>query len=689
MIICTRACDGLVKNSLPKEKRNSLSIRRFVEVCNLIQLDPETEEQGVEAFIVAATDVQSPRLAAAFEAALAQKHPNARVIFINKSKKPVKYNDNYPGIDVSLMSPKAQEVSDAIFKMAAELSEKPKVQSSADIAAQLKPRDASLSFNDIAEATKASGLSEIDLMLEEDEKEAAVVESAATQQSQDDSVLQSALPTPDIQEEEQVADGTPSLVKRMKNAKQVADVSLMFREVTAETMLRNLAKENAQYGVLENKINQLKEDIQAIMLDTALMDNQKLQKIRSIAYDKRYYNLQSNTIIEQYVTEIIDCLTSTVDRVLGDKLQEIEHSLSKSAQYGEGQMNFGRLAGINEERANIIMELHTLDNEIKELGVQAADVLTELSQNMSSNMAEVSGSERIDLAIKINGQMLVDAKSFESILKVVSLSTESTEFFKKCVNAVKAVIEKHNALVRADKELIAMQNEYIKYMRENNIENTVIANTLLKQSLRVFTGPVGSGRSIIPYLLSEYKSRQNANVLLVDLTGTCKWKNYGISSVTLDDYKTNRYQEQLLLVQGECKTPEEAQALSAILTRAADFYRVINIVLNMEQTQVFDILCSDIRCINFITDTKLERMIEVKNFIPRVTYNNVAKRLIVNDCSIPASEAIKFFNLVDKIDMQVLTIDHIKQLELASFRHLNPSRIDAVAAAIKDVSKYA
>lgn len=688
MIICTRACDGLVKNSLPKEKRNSLSIRRFVEVCNLIQLDPETEEQGVEAFIVAATDVQSPRLAAAFESALAQKHPDARVIFINKSKKPVKYNDNYPGIDIALMSPKAQELSDAIFKMAAELSEKPKVQSSADIAASLKPRETAVSFDDIAKATVKTGLSEIDLMLEEDEKEA---ESAgqANAGNADGVAQQTVLPIQDIQEEEQQVDGTPSLVTRMKNARQVADVSLMFREVTAESMLRDLAKNNAQYGVLENKISQLKEDIQAIMLDTTIIESQKLQKIRSIAYDKRYYNLQSNTIIEQYVTDIIDCLTTTVERVLGEKLEDIEHSLSKAAQYGEGQMNFGRLAGINEERANIIMELHTLDNEIKELGVQAADVLTELSQNMSSNMAEISGSERIDLAIKINGQMLVDAKSFESILKVISLSTESTEFFKKCVNAVKTVIEKHNALVRADKELIAMQNEYIKYMRENNIENTVIANTLLKQSLRVFTGPAGSGRSIIPYLLSEYKSRQNANVLLLDLTGTCKWKNYGISSVTLEDYKTNRYQEQLLLVQGECTSVEEAQLLSAMLTRAADFYRVINIVLNMEQTQIFDILCSDIRCINFITDTKMERMIEVKNFVPRVTYNNVAKRLIVNDCSIPASEAIKFFNLVDKIDTQVLTIDHIKQLELASFRHLNPSRIDAVAAAIKDVSKYA
>ena len=45
MIVCTRACDGLVKNSLPKDKRNSFAIRRLVEICELMQLDPATAEQ--------------------------------------------------------------------------------------------------------------------------------------------------------------------------------------------------------------------------------------------------------------------------------------------------------------------------------------------------------------------------------------------------------------------------------------------------------------------------------------------------------------------------------------------------------------------------------------------------------------------------------------------------------------------
>lgn len=677
MIVCTRACDGLVKNSLPKDKRNSFAIRRLVEICELMQLDPATAEQPVEAFIVAATDVQSPKLAQAFEAALARKHDDARVIFISKAKKPTKYTTEFPGIDASLIAPKAQQLQDAIFKFVAELSEKPRVQSAGDVAGQLKPREAKLSFEEIAESAIPEGSSDVDLLLDdEDEEEEA----------------QGIQELPVVEEEAQEvesSDTEPELVKRMKNAQQVADLSQLFKETTAESILRDLAKDNAQYSVLESKISQLKEEIQNIMLDNNLSDNDKLEKVRTISYDKRYYNLQSNTLIEQYVTEIIDCLIKTTNDVLNQKLERINLSLSKAAQYGEGAMNFGRLAGINEERANIVMELYTLDNEIKQLATEAADVLIKLSSDMGASMSEVSGSDRIDTIINMQGTIMIDADAFSTVLKVVSLAKETTEFSEKCVRAVKQVIEKHNALVRVDKELIAVQNQMIKYMRENNVENTVIANTLLKQSLRVFTGSEGSGRSIIPYLLSDYKQMQSSNVLLIDLTGTCKWERYGISSVTLDDYRNNRYQERFLRVQGKCETPEDAQTLSAILTRAADFYRVINLVLNMEQTQVFDILCADIKCINFITDTKYDRMLAVKNFVPNVTYENVAKRIIVNDCSIPASEAISFFELATNLDTQILTIDHVHQLELASFRKINPVNIDAVQSALKDVSKYA
>lgn len=674
MILCTRACDSIVKSSLSKQERNSVAVKRLVEICELMKLDPATSEQSVEAFIVADVDVKAPKLGQMFEESLSHKHEDARVIFINKDKKLSKFAADYPGIDIVLTTPKSQQVSEAIYSLSAKLSEKPKVQSNGDKADELKPKDVRLSFDDIAANQNNE---ELNLLFDDDSEEEPLKEPEE-------------LPVQEVKEEKvEDLENAPKLVKRMQNANEVSDILNLFKESSAETILRDVAKDNARYGVLEDKIHALKDEIESVMLDTSMSDSQKLQKVRSIAYDKRYYNLQSNTIIEKYVTDIIDCLIKKVDTVLNEKIEEINRSLSKAAQYGEGQANFGRLAGINEERANIIMELHTLDAEIKELAVKAADILTEISSSMSTNMAEISGSDIVDVNIRISGSMVVDTESFETVLRVISLSKESTEFFQKCVKAVKGVIEKHNALVRVDKELIAVQIEYIKYMREHNIENTVIANTLLKKSLRVFTGPEGSGRSIIPYLLSEQKSRTSANVLIVDLTGTCKWDRYGIRSISLDDYKVNRYQNQLTVVKGTCTTPEDAQVLSAILTRAADFYRVINLVLNMEQTQVFDILCSDIRCINFLTDTKYERMMAVKEFMPKITYNNVAKRIIVNDCSIPASEVINFFGIENNMEIQVLTIDHVRQLELASFKKLNPKDIDVVVAALKEVGKYA
>lgn len=675
MIVCTKTCDSLVKNGLSREESKSIAIRRLADICDKLTIDPALDTESVDAFIISSADLKAPALARAFEAALARKHPEVRVIFINKDKKPHKYSGGFKGIDITLQTPKPSEVSDAIFKMSAKLTEKPTVRSSADVAASLTPKTDKVTFADIAEATDHDRSAEISFDDEDEEPEAPV-----TSLTPDISLVEDPEPKEVVEH---------SLSSRMKSAQNVADLTLLWREQSAEAILKQLAKDNAQYDVLEAKIQQLKEEIQQIMLDASIPQDAKLQKIRSIAYDKRFFNLQSNTIIEQAINDIIDTLVSTTEKVLNAKLHEIEESISNAARYGEGQMNFGRLAGLNEERASIVMELKTLEFEIKELAVKAADVCTDLSVDMGAGMAEVSGSDIIDNIIKLNGKQVIDAESFNTVISVISKAQESTEFFQKCVSAVTRVIDKSNALIQADKEMIAVQNEVLRYLQENNIEGTVIANTLLKKSLRTFVGPAGSGRSIITYLLSERKSRESSNVLYMDLTGESKLSRYGIHTMSLNDYLEMRTESQLCVVTGECNTAEKAQSLVAVLTRAADYYRVINLVLSPEQKDVFDILCSDIRAINFITDTKYSNMDSVREFMPTVNYQNVAKRLIVNDCSIPASEVVNFFGLADKLNTQVLTIPHVEQIELAAFREFNPKDVDAVSEAIKEVAKYA
>ena len=60
---------------------------------------------------------------------------------------------------------------------------------------------------------------------------------------------------------------------------------------------------------------------------------------------------------------------------------------------------------------------------------------------------------------------------------------------------------KLNKLLDLDKETIVAQTQIINFLRSNQIEETVIAETLIKKSLRVFTGNEGTGRTIVPKLI--------------------------------------------------------------------------------------------------------------------------------------------------------------------------------------------
>lgn len=674
MIYGSTDTNALLRSAIPRSDANTVAICKAVEIFDFMKIDPAAISPKVDAFVVSSVDVTKRTTINAFKEALSDKHPNAKLIYICKSRKPDEFSgDNR--IDSYLIKPKSQELSNAVYQLSAKLSEKPVIQSSTAEAAKLQPREAKVDIDDIL-AEGAIG---------EDVDEEVAVEEIEVKADE-------GLPTDEEQAAVEVrssGSAEPELVKRMRSATSVADIANLIRETSAEQMLKDIARENATYSVVEGKLQAIKDEINSTMLDNSLTMEARLSKIRSIVYNKKYFAVQSNTLIEQYVTEIIDCFTNNTVRLLKERLSEIDESIKLSVRYGTGTQNFGRLTGINEERASTIMELNTLMYEVQEIGARAADIIHETTAEVAAKNQELTGNAIIDNNIKAHGNFVVDGDSIEILRSILTTADSSTEQFKEAVHYVSAMLESYNKLIQIDKEQIAATNEMVKYMQAHNLEDTVIANTLLKKSLRVFTGAEGVGRTILPYMLSKRKSRQNCNVLLVDLTGTCKYDDYGIEYHTLDDYRANRYEKDFVVVKGTCTSIESAQNLAAILTRAADFYRVINIVLPMDNKDVFDVLAHDVLAINYITNTKKRNMEDIKLFMSKTQYENVAKRLIVNDSSVTLSELASYFNLLDRLDCQLLSVEHIKQIESCSLNAIDPLTIDVVNEKLVEVGKYA
>jgi len=676
MIVTTKACDALVKGMLPPAERKFVAVSSIKEISQKIKLDPNVGGQTIDAFIISSSDVRNPKIAMLLKDGLAGKHPDAKVIFISKDNKPSEFSNSYPGIAKSLIKPKTDDLRTAVYSLAAELSAKPVVPSAKDKAAELNPKEQNITAKDLIDQSMMS--------YDDDDTEVPYDYTSPT--------VPLPMPAVSLEEPEEAffnRNEESELVTRIKAAGSLANMRDIAKELSAGKILTDLAKENAQYDSIEKTLKGLYEQIYAITVDTAMGNREKAEKIRSLVYSKHYYDAQCDTIIEQYLKQIIETLAGHCADLNDKMLAELQNKMKIVATYGDGQADFSRLGGINEERGNIILELSLMEKELADISTKVSDAVTELVENRLATATDNTSSPLLNNILKVQGSYIVSAESITTMGNILRLAESGNEEFYEMSRKVNDTITKINSLLNLDKQTIAAQAEIIKYLQSANLEDTIVANTLLKKTLRVFTGAEGVGRSIVPYLLSKYKSRENKNVMFIDLTGTSKLEAYGIQSHTLDDYRANRYMEDFCVVTGEVATIEQAQTMIGLLTKAADYYAVINVVVDPDNKSVFDILSSDVRVINFVTDTKLPHMNKTKELLETYNYDNVARRVICNNISVPISSIAKYFGLLDDPSIQLLSVEHVPQIENCLFDRRDPYNIDAVIEAYKEVRKYA
>ena len=398
-----------------------------------------------------------------------------------------------------------------------------------------------------------------------------------------------------------------------------------------------------------------------IMADPSIKSLEtKLEKVRALLYDKEYYKVKTNTVIEQRVEDIIELLTIHTKELLSKRLEELDQAiLSINTKKDIGEVTFTRLAGITDERANIILELTTLDKEIHNIYLASDKLVNDVAASIAEDEADLTGNPLVNAHLRMRNEKIISENALNTIIKILSTCDKTSEEFKSAVREISVMRAKLNKLLDLDKETIVAQTQIINFLRSNQIEETVIAETLIKKSLRVFTGNEGTGRTIVPYVLSKYKARQNTNVLYIDLTGTSKLTDYGYTVISLDDWILNKQEKQFCAVAGKINdTPEDSQRLLVSLVKAADYYRVINVVISPEQEEIFHVIASDVLCVNYITDTNNRSLAFMKEFIARTKYENVAQRVIhqIIDCSL---------------------------------KHINPDVLSVVEDGFREVSKYA
>ncbi len=675
MVVSTNKADTMLKKCLGNNQTVVISIDKMIDQ---FIIDPTTTTPQRDCYIVTNEDISAKRLKDHFEQQLMIKHPKTKVIFINKSSRPI-YPNGLQGLDVILQKPKAADITSAISAVIASGNV------SSMVAEQMSQVPEIPDYNPGYPTGPVPGVNF--------NFDAPAQQEPVTEETPPEELFVPPEPAPMPEPEPEPVIKQSGLVERIERAGSVADVSQVMREITATNLIKDLYNTNSTYAGIEEKLKSLNDTIFAIMSDKSIRSlDEKLSKIHALLHDKAFFRAQGDTLIEQRLEEVIDVICTHTSSLLQSRLGEIDSAIKKSISDKELDNGNARLAGLGEERANLIIELQTLEVELSDIYKATDGLIMDTVTDISAKSSDPTGSERVNDILKARGSMIMSDETIDAVRAAMECGKDKVpSAFKEMKLGVVNTMALMRKLFDVDQEIISAQQAVIEFLRANNVEDTVVAETLLKKSLRVYVAEDKVGRTIIPYLISKYKSRQNANVLLIDLTGSAKYNEYGIRYENLDTYLMNLQQKEFMLAAGSIDNSiSSAQRLVTALLKAADYYRVINVVMTIQQVELFQTIAQDVLSINFIVDTNITRINNMREFIDTCgSVENVARRVIINKCDVPIRSIITKLGLDDKIDFQTCVIPTMSALIEADLGGYDPYGISAVDLIMEEVLKHA
>lgn len=676
VIVSTSKSDTMLKRTFDRKMTSVISIERMLEQ---FALDPTIDEPSRGAYIVTNEDVSAARLKAKFEQAAASKHVLTKIIFINKSSRPI-YPNGLAGVDAILQKPKPDDIKRAVDAVLASGSIQDVVNTGFQGNQDIPDYNPGMSVA----ASPGLGFNE-DMLVEEPEQDTAPTVPEELPAMPEPVVQPDPEPMPEVTKDS-------ALVDRIRSAGSVADISVIARELSASVLVKDMIESNSTYAGIEEKLKSLNETIFTILSDTRIKSlDEKLSKIHALLHDKAFWSAKGDTLIEQRLEEVIDMICVRTSELLQSRLSEIDTAIRKVDSQRDFDVNHARLSGLNEERANIMIELRTLEAEIGDIFRSADSLIIGTSTHIAELSDNLTGNDMINMHIKARGAAVVSDETVTAVRAALELSADKVpSTFKEMKLKILSMIRFMSQLFDLDSEIIAAQQAQINFLKAHNVEDSIVAETLLKQALRVYVGEEGVGRSMIPYLISKYKSRQNANVLCLDLTGTGKYDIYGIHYKDLNSYMNEMNQQEFLLVSGSIEnTIESAQHIVTTLLKAADYYRVVNVVLTTEQKELFSTIAQDVRSVNFIVDTNVGRIERMRKIIEECTMDNVGQRVILNKCDVPVRSIVTRLGLDDRIDYQICVVPTVTTITDAGLNGYDPYGVSSVDLVMEDVVKHA
>lgn len=694
MFMCSNKGSLLLKG-IPSTKFSVVNVARLIDS---IALAPNVEGQEIDAVLVTSDDISSKLLYNKFAEALQSKHPDMVVLYINKKGKSrgeenfvnVNYMLTKPSTDVlkatiteiisssnrkavnndSLVDEEEETVPDFAAGKVTSGEYKPGASEASDEHLEIPPvpkkksKDVVEPKEDTTKSEKKTLAEDVaDIMAEDEDKPSFVV--------------------PEI-----TAPSTEDIERVYQHVASPSELAGLMQDISLEVIIKDLIANNSDYTRLEDHISTIAANIAQIQnSDDAVPTEEKLRRIRGLVLDQRVSMSARNTVIMQYVEKIIMTSTSEALNAITKYVDEIKQTLV-DARPTANTLGATDIVVLKESRTNALLELDvlldqlvTMESQVRKLGTDAVSIFVKSSH-------EFTGDPVKDSNIQREVDPIIPEETLECIKKIYERLNEVPDQFKAMENLIRTTKGLIHKILDVDTRLIEELEKAVERLSLSNISKAALNQELIRRNIRVFIGSANTGRSIIPYLFYRIHSRENSNVLYVNLTGESSITKYGVKATSLGEFILNPIREENAVVAGEIGPATPIEEIVGALQKAGSFYQAIYVAIPDDNEEAVEIITDIALSAYLVYNPGRSNIARQATLLDKLSAKVCLKNIVFNEISNILPKVTEALGIDVSSGVACFKVSHMDAIVSASIEGEDPSYFPTVHTAFSLLRKY-
>lgn len=471
-----------------------------------------------------------------------------------------------------------------------------------------------------------------------------------------------------------------SLEKNIESIRDFHDWELLKRNLTKDTAVRELIEENTTFQGVVQMLNVLDVEIKTVFYDPGLTASQKFEKILEIGGNRSVLAATKNDLVTRKVLDIMEAVTisarRTVEELLLDHRKAMEQLIISEENIGDESTVLDLIRRRTEAEFELLAVVKGIISLYQAMDMEVNQVILDLDKHIPSdnefvnNMIGPAATVLTPTNTKDLAHMMM--MSLQSKREVMSLLQESVD---KVIDAI------HNIL-KKDQDIIDHQQYMIKMLKAHHVEDAVVIDGIIKNILNLYVGTEGTGRTATTLTWSGVLSRRR-NTLLIDLTGSNRFKDYGVEAIPLQEFLRARIDRPLCVVEGYTDDPEEIAEMVQELKTRLDYYAYINVVLDVSQVDTIQSLSEEAYTLNYVSNCTNESLMDIAEIYKNNTTTNIARKLLLID---PPLDVLKLAERtgVDVTMTRCVTIPNLPKIKMCSLTNDAPYEYSEVRVAFEE-----